>query len=65
MTITGHVISWDTARGFGFVRCDFPVAAADLFIHVADVARTNGARDLAVGARVQFAIDPGHSSRRS
>jgi hypothetical protein len=29
------------------------------------VARTNGARDLAVGARVQFAIDPGHSSRRS
>ena len=56
--VTGVVEEWDDARGVGVVRADDGRALALQCTHIAD-----GSRTTTVGARVAFAVAPGHHGR--
>jgi cold shock protein len=52
--VTGKVVLWNEARGFGFVRPDN--GEADVFVHVS-AAREGGIEELAVGDKLEFLIE--------
>jgi cold shock CspA family protein len=54
MQITGHVIFYDTTRGFGFIRQDR--GGEDVFVHVRDL--NDAGNVLSIGDRVKFEIQP-------
>lgn len=56
----GVVVSFDKARGFGFIRARGH--AEDVFVHARDVA---GGGPLRVGQRVSFAAEPGEKGPRA
>jgi cold shock CspA family protein len=53
----GKIVSWNSARGFGFIGERRADGAADIFVHCRDLA--DRSRDqLPVGIRVSFEIGP-------
>jgi len=53
----GTVISWNLARGYGWVKCD--ELFIQVFLHVSDIARVPG-----VGAPISFAMGTDREGRR-
>jgi CspA family cold shock protein len=56
--VRGTVAQFDDAKGYGSVRAD---DGQQLFFHCTQIA--DGTRTIAVGAAVEFEIEPGHGGR--